>query len=98
MPTNGATARSAVITSVAIIIRRAPSGAAAAIGVGVEFAMSALAPEEAGRLGHQHEHHDHEYHGVRSFGVEILGQSFDDAEPEAGQDGPHDRAHAADHD
>src|SRR6185369_15441427 len=58
----------------------------------------ALAPEQAGRPDHQDDHHHHEYDGVRSLGIEVLGQALDDAEPEAGQNRSHDRPHAADHD
>ena len=42
--------------------------------------------------------HDEEDDGARRLGIEDLGQPFDDAEREAGDDGAEQRIEAADHD
>src|SRR6202795_1718189 len=57
-----------------------------------------LPPEEPGRPEKEHDGHDHENHRVGGFRVEELGQPLHHAQREAGDDGAHDRPHAADDD
>src|SRR6516165_6062583 len=103
MPTYGATARSAAITDVATSMVRAAAGWALSTSVipraGVALAIVlTLLPEKTRGFHQKHDHHDDEDHGVRSFGVEDLGQTLDDAEPESRDDRTEYRAHSADHD
>src|SRR5690606_10211132 len=44
----------------------------------------------------QYDHHDDEHHGAGGFGPEDLGEAFDDAQAQAGDDRAQDRTHAAD--
>src|SRR5262249_30301583 len=98
---NGATASSAAIAAVATSIVRGADGLAppteAIPLAGLATAMLTLLPEQAGGLDQQDDHHDDEDDGIRGFRVEDLGQAFDDAQPEAREDRPENRAHAADH-
>src|SRR2546428_54164 len=64
---------------------------------GSTCSMSGSPPEQPGWPDQQYDGHDDEDYRVRGLGKKHLGQPFDNAEPEAGNDGAHDRAHAADH-
>src|ERR1700710_906812 len=54
--------------------------------------------KEAAGPDKQQDPQKQEDHGGRGLRVEHLGQSFDDAQAEAGQDRSHDRPHAANDD
>ncbi len=58
--------------------------------------IQGLASEEPGRPQQQDENHHDEDDGIGGNGIEDLGQAFDHPQPEARDDGSHDRAHAAD--
>src|ERR1043166_9981517 len=93
---NGATISTVTISRNAIVSLRPSAQFAGAVMVSMA-AMSRPPPEQAGGADQQHDRHDDENHGVRGFGEEHLGETLDDAEPAAGDDRAHDRAHAADH-
>ena len=57
-----------------------------------------LFAEQAGGADEQNDGHDDEHHGGRGFRIEHLGETFDHAKAQTGEDGAHDGAHAADHD
>src|SRR5437763_17187207 len=94
---NGATTSAAVMIKDAIVSLRPSAECAGAAMVSVAAAMSGRPSEQAGRPDQEHDRHDDEDYGVGRFGEKHFGQSFDDAEPEAGDDRAHDRAHPADH-
>src|SRR5690349_3784291 len=61
------------------------------------MSISGRSSKQAGRPDQEDNRHDDEHHRVRRLRIEDLGQTFDDAEHEAGYDRAHDRSHAADH-
>src|ERR1700744_6218412 len=97
---SGATASTATMMMKAIgSLQLGPRGAVTGEppAAGSTRSMSGPPPEQAGRPHQQHDRHDDEDHGVGGLREEHLGEALDDAEAEAGEDGAHDRAHAADH-
>src|SRR3954447_341573 len=96
MPVHGTTASSTAITANTIISSRMARGLTGSVS-SVNALMSGRPSGQSRWLHQQHQHHQNENYGVGSFGIKILCQSFDHAERKAGDDRPHDRAHAADH-
>src|SRR5436190_19828526 len=94
---NGATISTAVMMRNAIVSLRPSAECSGAAMVSLATAMSGRPSEQAGRADQQHDRHDDEDHRVGRLGKEHLGEALDNTEAEAGDDGAHDRAHAADH-
>src|SRR5690242_17641231 len=95
---NGATISAATMITKAMVSLRLSRMRAAVGAASAMLAMSGRPSEQTGGADQQHDRHDDEDHRVGGLGEEHLGEALDDTEPEAGEDRPHDRAHAADHD
>src|SRR5690348_2515917 len=54
-------------------------------------------PEQSLRAQHQYNGHDDKDDRIRRLGIENLGQTFDNAKPESGNNGSEDRTHASNH-
>src|SRR5574338_1051233 len=63
----------------------------------VTFSLPSSLAEKARRPYQQDDDHDDEDHHGGGFGVEHLGEAFDESQPDAGDDGAEDGPHAADH-
>src|ERR1700693_991676 len=91
--------KNGAITSAATITRKAMGSDSKRVFLSVSAAGSTLCnisgppSEQSGGADQQNNRHDDKDHSARSFGKKNLGQTFDDAEPEAGDDRAHDRAH-----
>src|SRR5580704_6167323 len=94
MPAKGATASNAAMTTMVSMNPGCQRGAGTTAATGSVISLSLLA-EQSRRLDQKHDHHDHENDGVRCFGIEHLGQAFDDAQAKPGQNSTENRAHPA---
>src|SRR5262245_66440997 len=93
----GAMMNAAVISRKAMASLRAWPKPAMVEGFVAAASISGTPSKQARGPHQQHDGHDHEDHGVGGLRVVNLGQAFDEAEPEAGDDRTHDGTHTADH-